>query len=252
MVTTIKCKCSNNIMKANYTDLADGQNISISQNIKLIATDSKGGILYNDIISNINTNLTKTQLNNFNLTFSILYYNSSIKPGDLFPHKVYLYGIKKIVRNLEENNYNSEILFPSCITGDYSEEDSNAIGSIKCNLPDFIPAGTYSKIKSDGFDVSPNIKINLVFQNDFNKNNTNSINELNYKSSSSSSKTWIIWLVAGIILVILVGIVIVACIANRKKNNDDNSENNSSMSKPYPIDTTKASIDNSKNKDSDI
>lgn len=225
-------------MKGNYTALADNQNIIISpgKTINLVGSISTGGIFSETISQIIYTNLTRTQKNNFTLTFNILYYNSSIKPGNLFPHRVYLYGVKasKNKRNLDEINYNSKILFPNCSAGSYSYEDSNAIGSIRCRTPDYIPAGTYSKLESDGFDIMPNSQINLVFKDDFNRTYSTSGYAYtdNTRRSSSKSKTWIIWLIAGILLAILVGIIIVACILNRKgntdeANNDSNEKDNS-------------------------
>lgn len=238
MVNSIQCTISNNIMKGNYTAPADNQNIIISpgKTINLVGSISTGGIFSETISQIIYTNLTRTQKNNFTLTFNILYYNSSIKPGNLFPHRVYLYGVKasKNKRNLDEINYNSKILFPNCSAGSYSYEDSNAIGSIRCRTPDYIPAGTYSKLESDGFDIMPNSQINLVFKDDFNRTYSTSGYAYtdNTRRSSSKSKTWIIWLIAGILLAILVGIIIVACILNRKgntdeANNDSNEKDNS-------------------------
>ena len=238
MVNSIQCIISNNIMKGNYTTLADNQNIIISpgKTINLVGSISTGGIFSETISQIINTNLTRTQKNNFGLTFNILYYNSNIKPGDLFPHRVYLYGVKasKNKRNLDEIYYNSKILFPNCSAGNYSYEDRNAIGSIRCRAPDYIPAGTYSKLESDGFDTMPNSQINLVFKDDFNRTYSSTSGGVitdNTRKSSSKSKTWIIWLIAGILVAILVGIVIVACILNRKGNSDKSNDDISNNSK---------------------
>ena len=106
MITSIRCTVSNNIMKGNYTTLEDGQNISIlsGQKINLISDETTGGFFTETIYQSINTNLTEELKKSFSLTFNILYYSSSLKPGDLFPHRVYLYGIRrssKTIRNLD-------------------------------------------------------------------------------------------------------------------------------------------------------
>ena len=126
-------------------------------------------------------------------------------------------------------------MFPNCTAGNYSAGDSNAIGSIKCLAPDYIPAGNYSKLESDGIEMMPNSSLNLVFQNDFNRTRT-IISDFQTqttgytKSSSSKSKTWIVWVVLGVILVVLVVTVLIVCLVNRRKkgdenNNTDNREN---------------------------
>ena len=97
---------------------------------------------------------------NFSINIEILYYNPKIKPSDIFPHKVFLYGIRdSSLRNLDGNSYNCNISFENCITGNYSSEEPNAIGSINCRFPDYVPAGTYVKLESDGFDNMPNSKV---------------------------------------------------------------------------------------------
>ena len=83
--------------------------------------------------------------------------------------------------------------------GNYSSQNSQVIEGIKCHLPNFIPAGTYSKLNSDGFDVNPNNKINIEFPYDFNKSEnyiTSASNGTRYYNteSSSSSKVKIILL----------------------------------------------------------
>ena len=229
MTNGIKCIISNNIMKGNYTDLAVGQNISILPGqIKLIGISSTGGFFSDEIFMNVNTN---AQLNNFHLTFNILYYNSSIKPGYLFPHKVYLYGVKKIARNLEETKYNSEILFPNCTAGNYFEGDSNAIGSIICNLPDYIPAGTYTKLKSNGFDINPNSKIIIFFQQDFKRNSSSEINGTMFQpySHSSKSMTLIIVLINGILFIVMIVLLIIYCKRKNNKEDDNYGQSNSSI-----------------------
>ena len=239
-ILSIRCTLSDNIMKGTYSILAVGQNIYIGagNSINLISEKSTGGIFRESIDRNINTNLTKTQLKNLNLTFNLLYYNSSLKPGKIFPHKVYLYGNKKALRNLDDTIYNHVINFPSCTAGSYSKVDKSAIGSIYCKLPDYIPAGTYSKLESDGFDVMPSSKVNLVFNNDFNRNSTSSnSNSTSYdkvqtpSKSSSKSKTWIIWLVLGILVLILLIVIIIVCCLNKKSADvSANSDNGSKES----------------------
>ena len=239
MITRIECTVSNNIMKGNYSYLVDDQNISILPGCKinLVGDITTGGFFTTFMTQTINTNLTEAQKKDFSLTFNILYYNSTIKPGNLFPYRVYLYGIKSsnTKRNLDVADYNSKILFPNCTVGNYSVGDSNAIGSIKCLAPDYIPAGNYSKLESDGIEMMPNSSLNLVFQNDFNRTRT-IISDFQTqttgytKSSSSKSKTWIVWVVLGVILVVLAVTVLIVCLVNRRKkgdenNNTDNREN---------------------------
>ena len=232
IVQSIRCNI-NNCMKGVYTTLADGQHISTSPNvnINLVSLNSTGGS-FSDVISRTidSTNLTKRELDSYILPLDILYYNSSVKPGNLFPHKVYLFGnYIRNTRNLEETTYTLSFLFPNCTTGRYSIEDPSAIGSINCRFPDYIPAGEYTKIKSDGFDVMPNGKINLVFPKDFNrKTNSTILEDRDDDDDSSSSKTWIIWLIAGILLLVLIVIVIIACVANRKGRNEESQNNNDS------------------------
>ena len=237
-ITSINCTVSNNIMKGNYNTLAEDQNIEIlsGKRIYLRSLITTGGFFTETISININNTLTEAEKKNFYLTFNILYYNSTLKPGDLFPYRVYLYGIKSSnsgKRSLELNNYDTKILFPKCTAGNYSLEDKNAIGSINCLAPDYIPAGTYSKLESDGFDMTPNSHLNLVFQNDFQRANSNSqISQVDnqQKKTKSKSKTWIIWVVFGIIIIVLAVIVLCICIANKKgpgnsMNETENKEN---------------------------
>ena len=148
-----------------------------------------------------------------------------MKPGDLFPYRVYLSGNKAYrsrMRNLDEK-YDYNISFPNCTAVSYSEVDSSAIGNLRCAIPNYVPGGTYTKLSSNGFDVSPNSQVNVVFLGDYNYTKLTSTLSKS-KSSSSSSKTWIIWLVAGILLLILVIIVIIACISNRKSSGEDANE----------------------------
>ena len=227
-IKIIYCNVSNNIMKGTYTSLIEGQNVLIQpgQYINLVAYESDGGMFKETIDKAIDTNISSLEIENFNLTFNILYFNTNVLPYSLFPHKVYLSGKTINKRNLEENNYNYKINFKKCLSGDYSIEEPTAIGSISCIFPDFIPAGTYNKLESEGFDVSPNSKINIVFQEDFNRS-LDDFDDYN-KKSSSSSKTWIIWLVAGILLFILIIIVIMACFSKKGEDNDNSNSNDQS------------------------
>ena len=240
-IEIIRCSVSNNIMKGEYTTLIDGKNIAIQSdhNINLIIDENNGGIV-NEPINQINTKIPSSQLKNFNLTFNILYFNTSLSSYSLFPHKVALFGIKNNRRNLEETNYNSIINFTNCTTGTISKEESAAFGSIRCRFPDFVPAGIYSKLESDGFDVNPNSKINIVFNEDFKRNPSNdSDSDFNYQllgdksSSSSSSKTWIIWLVAGLLLLILIIIVIIACVCKSNKSSGESTDNSKYNDRSY-------------------
>ena len=258
-IISITCSVSNNIMKANYTQIANGQPIQIStgQEINLMGTSSTGGAFSEVLDQEIDTDLTSSEKISFSIRFDILYYNSEIKPYDKFPHKVLLYRIKdSSLRNLDDNLYDYNITFPSCTAGDYSNEEPSAIGSIRCRFPDYVPAGTYSKLESDGFDIMPNSKINLVFKNDFNRNsNTNSNSnstdndflpfynrpKVDEDDSSSSSKNWIVWVIIVILVVFLVVIIIIACVVNGKgddekeieetsKSNDSNNISDNSQS----------------------
>ena len=241
-ITSIVCTVSNNIMKANYTSIANGQPIYIStgEEINLIGTSSIGGAFSEVLVQEVNTNLTSYQKRTFSINFDILYYNSQIKPSDLFPHKVFLYGVRdSSLRHLDDNSYDYKIEFPNCIAGDYSFEEPTAIGSIRCRFPDIVHAGTYNKLESDGFDNMPNSKVNLVFKNDFNRNsdpNSNSNSTLEDflpiskgDDSSSSNKKWIVWIIIAILLVVLVVIIIIACVVNGK-GKDENDENDTSKS----------------------
>ena len=238
--TSISCKVSNNLIKGNYTSLASGQDIKISsgQKINLISTTSTGGIFSQDINQTVNANISRREKRNYTLTFKITYYGQDLKPNATFPYSVSMSGIKKL-QNLKssnyEVNYNSNIQFPNCTMGNYSSQNSQAIEGIKCHLPDFIPAGTYTKLSSDGFDVNPNNKINIEFPYDFNKSEnyiTSASNGTRYYNteSSSSSKTWIIWVVLGVLVAVLAAVIIIAFCVNKKRNgkNDESNPNNDS------------------------
>ena len=222
LVSSISCIVSKNIIRGTYTVLSDGQNISIQsgQSISLTISNSEGGMVTQKISRSYNTSNLLS-----NIIFQILYYNSTMKPGDLFPYRVYLSGNKAYrsrMRNLDEK-YDYNISFPNCTAVSYSEVDSSAIGNLRCAIPNYVPGGTYTKLSSYGFDVSPNSQVNVVFLGDYNYTKLTSTLSKS-KSSSSSSKTWIIWLVAGILLLILVIIVIIACISNRKSSGEDANE----------------------------
>ena len=225
IIERIDCSVSNNTMKGTYIE---GINISIQSDkyIILQINENIGGIFMETIDKKIDKNILLSQSNNFNLTFNILYFNKSIIPYSLFPYKVVLFGKTTNKRNLEDIKYNYKINFKECRVGSYSEEEANDIVSIRCLFPDFVPAGTYNKLESDGFDVNPNSKINLVLEEDFNKSLDNFDN--NQESSSSSSKTWIIWLITGIIILILIIIVIISCFSNYKKSSEETIDNSNS------------------------
>jgi hypothetical protein len=173
--------------------------------------------------------LTSSQKQDFNITFDVLYYNSNIRPGNKFPHNIFLYGVKKTSRKLDDQTtvYDSQITLRNCTAGDYSPEDYNAIGSIICRVPDFVPAGAYSKLESDGIDMNPQNSINLIFEKDFNRSevkNKNKNNDTNEKKSSSKrSKDWIVWLIVGILAVVLAVLVIVILVCKKSDSNDESS-----------------------------
>ena len=220
IITSITCKVSKNIIKGEYTVLSDGQNISIQpgNNIKFIVDDSIGGMLIKGVSKTydyVNQNLDR-------IVLEMLYIHPNIHPGYFFPYTVYLLGNKRNttrLRNLEEI-YEYNISFPNCSVVSYLDEEKSAFGNISCYMPDYIPAGTYSKLQSEGFDISPNCKINIVFMNDYNasKFNNNAENIPEKRKSSSNYKAWLIWLiiVIAIALLIIAGIIIIICILRRK------------------------------------
>lgn len=242
-VISVQCTVSNNIIKGNYTSLYSNQIASLSdgQTLNLIVNDNKGGIIRSGNTQVINVNsLTSAQKNDFSLSFNVLYYNQNIKSGDEFPHPVYLYGMKSSTyrRQLDEASYDYRIVFDKCITQSYSG-DSSAIGSINCRAPDFIHAGTYSKLESDGLDSNIEAPINIYFDRDFNRSSKSSRTEDpgddNYnssrirpddddddESSSSSSKKWVAWLIVAIIVVVFIAIII-TIIAFKKGDDDENT-----------------------------
>ena len=245
-VYSVKCIVSNNIIRSNYTSLYSYQIAYLldGQTINLISENSNGGIListYNHIIA---SNLTKAQKRNYSLIFNVLYYNSNIRPADEFPHKVYLNGKKKYSNSIKFNglnSYDSQIIFKKCTAGAYTT--NNAIGSIICLLPDFVPAGNYTKLESDGIDINPQNSINLILNRDFNRSASASYNpsinsnstDFDYynesSSNSSSSKKWIAGVIVVVVVFFLVALVIVI-IALRKSDIEDSSiVNDTSASK---------------------
>ena len=238
-VDSISCTVSNNIIKGDYNTLASGQDISIAEGatVNLICNNSYGGSFSVDMSQTINANISRKAKRNYSINFGVIYYDQNLRPNDLFPHQVYLYGNKKSskFRNLAgESKYGIHFLFPNCTMGSYMSYSNQAMNGINCNLPDFVEAGEYSKIVSNGFDVNPNQKISIIFPYDFNKSENyiqgNSTSPSYKEESSSKSKTWIIWLILGILVAVLIVIVIIAFCMNRKKSkmSNDNSDVNNS------------------------
>ena len=239
-VVSVQCTVSNNIIRGNYTSLYSNQIASLAdgQTLNLIVNSNNGGIIRSGNEQNINTNeLTTAQKNNFSLTFNVLYYNPNLRAGEEFPHKVYLYGMRQANRrNLDEVVYDDRIVFEKCITQLYSE-DFSAIGAINCRAPDFIHAGTYSKLESDGLDSNTQAPVNIIFDRDFNRSSkssysngnpdSNSNSSRSYKddddSSSSSSKKWIAWLIIAIIIVVVIAIIITIIAVRKGGDDEDNS-----------------------------
>ena len=231
ITNAISCKVSNNIIRGNYTTLVNGQYISIEEGkiINLICTSSNGGYISVDMNQIIDANISKYKKRNYTINLNVTYYDQNLSPKDLFPYKVKLGGklesnnLLNNLRNLPyDSNYNSEIEFPKCTLGAYSSQNFGEINGIICNLPDFIPAGKYTKLKSDGFDVNPNNKINIEFPYDFNKSENYITNEdiiLMRKEKRNKSNTWKVWLILGILGVVIdAAIVIIYCIyRNRRK-----------------------------------
>ena len=219
-IISITCNVSkNNIIKGEYTIISEGQNIFIElgNSIRFIVDDSFG-VMVLKLVSDTFDNTRKS------ISFLINYYDSLIKKGKEFPYKIYLLGKKLFfnkLRNLEET-YDYNISLSNCIVFNYLDEDKSNIGNITCDLPNYIPAGNYSKIHSEGFDVNPNIKLNIVFKNDY---KANILDENSSSKKKSSSKAWIIWLC--IVLAILIGagiIIIIICIIRKKRNIENTHE----------------------------
>lgn len=243
-VVSVQCTVSNNIIKGNYTSLYSDQIASLAngQTINLIVKDNNGGIVRSGNNREIMTNLTTAEKQNFTLAFNVLYYNSNLRPGEEFPHRVYLYGTKKNSNKRRlDDVYDSQVIFQNCTTQIYSQ-DFSAIGTLVCPAPNFIPAGTYTKLESDGFDSNIQAPVNIYFDRDFNKSSTSNIGEnKNYEngnstdfeddfskeeddSSSGGSKDWIVWLVVGILAVVLIAMIITILAFKKNENEDDSND----------------------------
>ena len=157
------------------------------QTINLMVNKNNGGIVRSGNNRQINTNLTIAEKRNFSLAFNVLYYGSNIREGAEFPHKVYLYGSKKYPNKRQLNEvYDTQVVFQNCITRLYSG-DYSAIGSLECPAPDFIPAGTYTKLESDGIDPNTQAPVNIYFDRDFNKSSNYIGDNKNYENDNSTN-----------------------------------------------------------------
>ena len=242
IVYSVKCTVGNNV-KGIFNKLYSNQIASLldGQTLNLISNNPSGGIISKDFNHVMETTLTKAQKDSYSLTFDVLYYNSNIKPSNEFPHKIYLQGTKRNSnkRILDISTANTRINLQNCTAGEYSTLDPSAIGSVKCFLPDYVPAGNYTTLDCDGIDMNPQNSIHLILNRDFNRSsNDDSINPgssgVSKSSSSSKSKNWIIWVIVVILLIILAGLVIII-LACRKKNDGEVSttkkDNDSSTAK---------------------
>jgi hypothetical protein len=239
-IYSVQCTVGNN-MKGTYTKLYQNQIISLldGQTLNLKSTNPKGGMIYNNFNHVVSSNMTRAQKNSYSLNFDVLYYDSNIQPSSPFPYKIYLYGNKKYSNKrllYGQTTYDSRIILQNCTTGGYSLLDSKAIGSIKCLLPDYVQAGTYTKLESDGLDTNPQNKINLILNRDFNRSSSSDIireDDTTTKSSSSGkSKKWVAWVIIITAIIPLVGIVIIILaygkknddeVSSERKNNDDST-----------------------------
>ena len=107
------------------------------------------------------------------------------------------------LRNLDYEFFNGNISFSYCSMGPYYDENPEIINGILCNLPDFVPAGEYTKLESKGFDSNPNNMFSLNFPNDFNKSENfieKQSRPIYNEEENSISKSKIIRLVLGILL----------------------------------------------------
>ena len=238
----IKCIVSNNILIGNYINLyTQNNNIYLlpGQSIRIISTESTGGVLTSNTITRNFYNFTRSQYKNMTLDFNILYYTQNLIKGDEFPHKVYLYGIKKTTstRSLQSSSdYNAIINFKNCTLGDTSKEDINAIGSIKCLLPDYVQAGTYTKLESDGFDSVPGSQnLNIIFEKDYNRSVQSSNNIIyrddDYDYDDDDDKTWIIWFILIILLIFLGALLIMLYFKQKERGKKANPANDSTYVK---------------------
>ena len=226
-ITSITCEVSKNIIKGEYTIIFEGQNISIQpgNSIKFTVGDSIGGMFMKGVSAVYDSIIIGSK---FRFYFGIYYFDPFLAYGDLFPYPIFLLGNKRIstrLRNLEEV-YDYNITLPNCTVVSYLDEDKSAIGNISCNVPNYIPAGNYSKLQSDGFDINPNNNLNIVFMNDYNasKFEENNENVPIKRESSSSSKAWIICLCVVIAILIIAGIITTIYILRRKRNNKSTNE----------------------------
>ena len=267
-INRINCIVSNNLIKDSYTSLSSGQNIDLSENqkINLTSTASIGGSFSADMSKTINANISRSAKRNYTLDFDIKFYgqNDNLKPKTKYPYNIYLYGIKSSnIRKLQnnDNNYNTHITFNNCTLGSYNQEN-DYIDGINCQMPDFVSAGSYSKLESEGFDVNPNYKLNIEFPYDFNKsenylqgNGTDTNGNVDYKDDDEddgNSKEWIIWLVLGIVCAGLVAVIIIAFIVNKRKKMkvkaDESNNGNITNSNNNNNDNSVDKIDNNNNK----
>lgn len=263
-INNIRCYVSNNLVKSSYTALASGQDIILGQDqtINLTCTESAGGSLSTSMYRTINANISIPEKRNYTLNFDVKFYNNdlNIYPNQQYPYRIIFYGIKSsssYLRTLAtNNNYNANITFINCTTGPYSYSD-NYIDGVKCYLPDFISAGIYTKLESEGFDVNPNYRLNLDVPYNFNKSENYLQGNSTYVSNSNSdddddddgsSKDWIVWMVLGIVCAGLIVVIIIACVTNRKRIkgtvNDSINKNNITNSNSDNNDNSLGKIDN--------
>ena len=256
-VTSINCVVSKNILKGNYTSLASGQDIKLDQNQKINLTSeiNSGGFFSQDMEQTINANMSRTRKRNLKVVLKVLYYNETLKPKDIFPYAINISGIRGIqnIRSGYYINYNSQFQFQNCTMGNYSKNDSQALDGISCNLADYIPAGSYSKLSSEGFDVNPNNKMNLDFPYDFNKSENylgRGVTPINIDESSSSSKTWIVWVVLACLVAVIGGaFLVVFCIRRKKNKEEDSNVNESGENQINNSNEINLANDNDKNKE---
>ena len=189
------------------------------------------------------------------IVLKVLYYNETLKPRDIFPYAINISGIRGIqnIRSGYYINYNSQFQFQNCTMGNYSKNDSQALDGISCNLADYIPAGSYSKLSSEGFDVNPNNKMKLDFPYDFNKSENylgRGVTPINIDESSSSSKTWIVWVVLACLVAVIGGaFLVVFCIRRKKNKEEDSNVNESGENQINNSNEINLANDNDKNKE---
>ena len=165
-IISISCFVSNNTIRDDYITLIDNQNIEIDKNNTIIlrCQTSSGGSFFTNMVQTINANISKYKKWKMTINFDVKYYGTELKSKQIFPYKVYLCGRKiNNLRNLDYESFNDNISFSYCSTGPYSDENSEIINGIICNFPDFVPAGEYTKLESEGFDSNPNNIFSLKF-----------------------------------------------------------------------------------------